>query len=154
MFGSSGSPPKNGEGSSASDGDTPMSDASKPGEEGGGGDKRSGGSPQGRPAGEAAEKKRRSSGVGGKASSLLASAKNSLHFSPNPNSAGFMRGEQNTQTPLQKLGKQDPALSVPQGQHNNSAGEVRTPGAPFLLRHLLLLYVAGGTTPRYPLHKK
>jgi protein phosphatase PTC1 len=31
--------------------------------------------------------------------------------------------EQNTQTPLQKLGKQDPALSVPQGQHNNSAGE-------------------------------
>ena len=131
MFGSSGSPPKDGgpEGSSgASDVDTPMSDASKPGEEGGGGDKRSGnGSPQGRPAGENAgggEKKRRSSGVGGKASSLLASAKNSLHFSPNPNSAGFMRGgEQNTQTPLQKLGKQDPALSVPQGQHNNSAGE-------------------------------
>jgi protein phosphatase PTC1 len=31
--------------------------------------------------------------------------------------------EQTTQTPLQKLGKQDPALSVPQGQHNNSAGE-------------------------------
>ncbi|KAM3071878.1 mgpp2cl-1, protein phosphatase 2C-like protein 1 [Clarireedia jacksonii] len=29
----------------------------------------------------------------------------------------------NAQTPLQKLGKQDPALSVPQGQHNNSAGE-------------------------------
>jgi protein phosphatase PTC1 len=55
---------------------------------------------------------------------LLANAKNSLHFSPNPNSAGFMRSsDQNTQTPLQKLGKQDPALSVPQGQHNNSAGE-------------------------------
>ncbi|KAH8668110.1 phosphatase 2C-like domain-containing protein [Tricladium varicosporioides] len=31
--------------------------------------------------------------------------------------------EQASQTPLQKLGKQDPALSVPQGQHNNSAGE-------------------------------
>jgi len=31
--------------------------------------------------------------------------------------------EQVQQTPLQKLGKQDPALSVPQGQHNNSAGE-------------------------------
>jgi protein phosphatase PTC1 len=29
----------------------------------------------------------------------------------------------NAQTPLQKLGKQDPALAVPQGQHNNSAGE-------------------------------
>ncbi len=26
-------------------------------------------------------------------------------------------------TPLQKLGRQDPALTVPQGQHNNSAGE-------------------------------
>lgn len=31
--------------------------------------------------------------------------------------------EVSNQTPLQKLGKQDPALSVPQGQHNNSAGE-------------------------------
>jgi protein phosphatase PTC1 len=29
----------------------------------------------------------------------------------------------NAQTLLQKLGKQDPALSVPQGQQNNSAGE-------------------------------
>lgn len=70
------------------------------------------------------EKKRRGSGVGGKASSFIASAKNSLHFSPNPNSAGSSKGgDQMNQTPLQKLGKQDPALSVPQGQHNNSAGE-------------------------------
>jgi len=90
------------------------------------GEKRSGNSsPQGRPAGDnGGEKKRRSSGVGGKASSLIASAKNSLHFSQSPNSAGLMRSaEQTIQTPLQKLGKQDPALSVPQGQHNNSAGE-------------------------------
>lgn len=91
-------------------------------------DKRSG-SNQGssRPSPETSgtgEKKRRSSGVGTKASAFLASAKNSLHFSANPNSVGFGKSnEQNMQTPLQKLGRQDPALSVPQGQHNNSAGE-------------------------------
>jgi protein phosphatase PTC1 len=136
MFGSSGSPPKEGStgrgGSpdSASDSTTvntnESSTPSKSPEETGAGDKRSGnGSPQRRPAeGNGAGEKKRSSGVGSKASSLLASAKNSLHFSQNPNSAGFMRGgEQSTQTPLQRLGKQDPALSVPQGQHNNSAGE-------------------------------
>ncbi|KUJ21732.1 protein phosphatase 2C ABI1 [Mollisia scopiformis] len=123
MFGSSGSPPKDGDPTS-----TDNSSASKTIEESSSAEKRSGnGSPQGRQTGEQGgngEKKRRSSGVGTKASSLLASAKNSLHFSPSPNSAGFMRAaETNTQTPLQKLGKQDPALSVPQGQHNNSAGE-------------------------------
>ncbi|KAF4635867.1 hypothetical protein G7Y89_g2234 [Cudoniella acicularis] len=135
MFGSSGSPPKDNSDSEAPDATdsstastNDSSSTSKTTEESGSGEKRSGnGSPQGRPTGDnggTAEKKRRSSGVGGKASSLLASAKNSLHFSPNPNSAGFMRStEQTSQTPLQKLGKQDPALSVPQGQHNNSAGE-------------------------------
>lgn len=66
------------------------------------------------------DKKRRSSGVG----AFLASAKSSLHFSPSPHSVGFNKvSEQNMQTPLQKLGREDPALSVPQGQHNNSAGE-------------------------------
>ena len=139
MFGSSGSPPKEGSsdggGSSDGAGDTSTtvntsesSTTSKSSEDTGAGEKRSGnGSPQGRVAGDngaTGEKKRRSSGVSSKASSLLASAKNSLHFSQSPNSAGFMRGaEQSTQTPLQRLGKQDPALSVPQGQHNNSAGE-------------------------------
>jgi protein phosphatase PTC1 len=139
MFGSSGSPPKEGgpDGGGSSDpageSSTPVnaSDSTTPSkspEDSGTGDKRSGnGSPQGRTAGDngtTGEKKRRSSGVGQKASSFLASAKNSLHFSPSPNSAGFMRGsDQTTQTPLQRLGKQDPALSVPQGQHNNSAGE-------------------------------
>lgn len=94
-------------------------------------EKRSGnGSPPGRaiPGDGSGEKKRRSSGVGSKASSFLASAKNSLHFSQSPNSSGFMSGKSGdavTQTPLQKLGKQDPALAVPQGQHNNSAGESR-----------------------------
>ncbi|TVY50254.1 Protein phosphatase 2C-like protein [Lachnellula cervina] len=135
MFGSSGSPPKESSESQAPDTSALPSSPStsdppsalKSVEEGSG-EKRSGnGSPQGRAAGDnggTIEKKRRSSGVGGKASSLLASAKSSLHFSPNPNSAGFMRSAESTsQTPLQKLGKQDPALSVPQGQHNNSAGE-------------------------------
>ncbi len=134
MFGSSGSPlPKDGgqepvAQDAADPSSSDASNSSKAADETGSGEKRSGnGSPPGRPAGDTGgngEKKRRSSGVGGKASSLLASAKNSLHFSPSPNSAGFMRiTEQNSQTPLQKLGKQDPALSVPQGQHNNSAGE-------------------------------
>jgi protein phosphatase PTC1 len=134
MFGSSGSPPKDG-GPDSGGSSEPLPEAASPidtsvksSEEPGSGEKRSGnGSPQGRTSTDngTGEKKRRSSGVGGKASSLLASAKNSLHFSPSPNSAGFMRGSDpaQNQTPLQKLGKQDPALSVPQGQHNNSAGE-------------------------------
>ena len=137
MFGSSGSPPKDtgpdaGGGAKESPKGTTATSASdaplKSTEGTTTGEKRSGnGSPPGRAAAESGsgEKKRRSSGVGGKASSLLASAKNSLHFSPSPNSAAFRSAEQalSMQTPLQKLGKQDPALSVPQGQHNNSAGE-------------------------------
>ncbi|KAK2612179.1 mgpp2cl-1, protein phosphatase 2C-like protein 1 [Conoideocrella luteorostrata] len=85
------------------------------------GEKRSGnGSPPGRhDTGGSTDKKRRSSGVGSKASSFLASAKNTLNFSQS--SRG--NSDLSAQTPLQKLGKQDPALVVPQGQHNNSAGE-------------------------------
>jgi protein phosphatase PTC1 len=67
------------------------------------------------------DKKRRSSSVSSKASSLLASAKNSLSFSQG--GRGIPTTEMASQSPLQKLGKQDPALAVPQGQHNNSAGE-------------------------------
>ncbi|KAL2760884.1 hypothetical protein ACRALDRAFT_2117453 [Sodiomyces alcalophilus JCM 7366] len=84
-------------------------------------DKRSSGngSPPGRrDAGGSTDKKRRASGVQSRASSLLASAKNSLNFG--------QVGRTNSDSPqsaLQKLGKQDPALAVPQGQHNNSAGE-------------------------------
>ncbi|KAL7789119.1 phosphatase 2C-like domain-containing protein [Trichoderma ceciliae] len=82
------------------------------------GEKRSGnGSPPTRQ--DAGEKKRRSSGVSSKASSLLASARNSLSFSQ----VGRSGSDAGAQTPLQKLGKHDPALAVPQGQHNNSAGE-------------------------------
>jgi protein phosphatase PTC1 len=68
------------------------------------------------------QKKRRSSGVSGKASSLLASAKNTLNFAQVGGRSNSDLASPN-QTPLQKLGKQDPALAVPQGQHNNSAGE-------------------------------
>ncbi|KAI9883099.1 MAG: Chitin synthase, class 7 [Watsoniomyces obsoletus] len=82
-----------------------------------------------------ADKKRRS----GKASALLASARNSLHLpgssSSSPSSSTPLTQATSTtssegaqQTPLQKLGKQDPALAVPQGPHNNSAGE-SLPGA-------------------------
>ncbi|KAI2785251.1 PP2C-domain-containing protein [Daldinia loculata] len=86
------------------------------------GEKRSGnGSPPGRhnPDTGNSEKKRRSSGVGSKASSLIASARNSLNFGQ----AGRTNSDASSQTPLQKLGKQDQSLAVPQGQHNNSAGE-------------------------------
>ncbi|OQO14871.1 hypothetical protein B0A48_00253 [Cryoendolithus antarcticus] len=66
-----------------------------------------------------ADKKRRSSGVG-RARDLFSSAKQSLsNLSGSPES----RGSSTPQTPMQKLGKLDPALSVPQGSFNNSAGE-------------------------------
>ncbi|RKF81888.1 Protein phosphatase 2C-like protein 1 [Golovinomyces cichoracearum] len=57
--------------------------------------------------------------------SLIANAGNSLHLSQNNNSSGLVGKvpEQNPKTPLQKLGEKDTALSVPQGPHNNSAGE-------------------------------
>lgn len=99
----------------------------KPTDSAQGGEKRSGnGSPPGRGSSDVpgSEKKRRSSGVSSKASSLIASAKNTLSFSQ----GGRSNVEANTQTPLQKLGKQDQTLAVPQGQHNNSAGE-SLPGA-------------------------
>lgn len=85
-------------------------------------EKRSGnGSPPTRQdTGGPTDKKRRSSSVSSKASSLLASAKNSLSFSQGSRAPAV---EMTTQSPLQRLGKQDPALAVPQGQHNNSAGE-------------------------------
>ncbi|KAJ1335041.1 protein phosphatase PTC1 [Microdochium nivale] len=91
------------------------------------GEKRSGnGSPPGRGSSDVpgSEKKRRSVGVSSKASSLIASAKNTLNFSQ----TGRSNSDVNAQTPLQKLGKEDQTLAVPQGQHNNSAGE-SLPGA-------------------------
>ena len=70
-------------------------------------------------ASPATEKKRRSSGVG-RARDLFSSAKQSLSsLGSSPDS----RTLDKNQTPMQKLGKTDPALSVPQGSFNNSAGE-------------------------------
>jgi protein phosphatase PTC1 len=72
------------------------------------------------------EKKRRSSGVS-RARDMFSSAKNSLHLSgssPTSNTATPEKAEKSSiQTPIQKLGKTDAALSVPQGSLNNSAGE-------------------------------
>lgn len=124
MFGGGSSPaakePKDSD--AKSDGSkSPSPDAAnKAAEQPASGDKRSGnGSPPGRQdTGGSADKKRRASGVQSKASSLLASAKNTLNFSQVRSSS-----ESTNQSPLQKLGQQDPALAVPQGQHNNSAGE-------------------------------
>lgn len=83
------------------------------------GEKRSG---NGSPPSTSATPKRRSSGVSGKASSLIASAKNTLNFAQGSGRSGSDAGS-TAQTPIQKLGKDDPSLVVPQGQHNNAAGE-------------------------------
>jgi protein phosphatase PTC1 len=75
------------------------------------------------------EKKRRSSGIG-KASSMFASAK--LHLSGSSSGGTGEPIHQHAQTPMQKLGKTDPALNVPQGSNNNSAGEsLPTPRSTF-----------------------
>ena len=69
------------------------------------------------------EKKRRSSGVA-KASAFLSSAKNHL-ISGSPDKTSIDSPLVPQATAIQKLGKTDPALSVPQGSLNNSAGESR-----------------------------
>ena len=68
------------------------------------------------------EKKRRSSGMA-KAGALLSSAKQSLHLSNTTSSNTHDNGRSSHPTAMQKLGANDPALSVPQGSLNNSAGE-------------------------------
>ncbi|KAF2654640.1 protein phosphatase 2C isoform beta [Lophiostoma macrostomum CBS 122681] len=54
---------------------------------------------------------------------MFSSAKQSLHLHGSSPTSGTANSEKPAQTPLQKLGKVDPALSVPQGSLNNSAGE-------------------------------
>lgn len=66
-------------------------------------------------------KRRRSSTVA-KAANFFSNAKNSLSLSNSRESPGG-NGLQFPSNPLQKLGRMDPALSVPQGSFNNSAGE-------------------------------
>ncbi|KAI9928128.1 hypothetical protein ASPWEDRAFT_50597 [Aspergillus wentii DTO 134E9] len=67
------------------------------------------------------DKRRRSSTVT-KAATFFSNAKNSLSGN-SPREAPSNNGFQGPQTALQKLGRMDPALSVPQGSLNNSAGE-------------------------------
>ncbi|KAJ4304241.1 mgpp2cl-1, protein phosphatase 2C-like protein 1 [Collariella sp. IMI 366227] len=71
------------------------------------------------------QKKRRSSGVSGKASNLIQRVGQSLFLQISPGNSDNDPGADSkpSQTPLQKLGKQDQTLAVPQGQHNNAAGE-------------------------------
>ncbi|KAL2181461.1 phosphatase 2C-like domain-containing protein [Thermothelomyces heterothallicus CBS 202.75] len=89
------------------------------------GEKRSGNGSAANAGSSAEQKKRRSSGVSGKASSLIAHAKHTLftQVGSRANSDQAADSKSSDQTPLQKLGKQDQALAVPQGQHNNAAGE-------------------------------
>ncbi|KAK7530696.1 protein phosphatase-like protein 2C [Phyllosticta citribraziliensis] len=74
---------------------------------------------------QGSDKKRRSSGVS-RARDMFNSAKQTLHLqSSSPTSSS---SEKSPQTPIQRLSKTDPALSVPQGSQNNSAGD-SLPGA-------------------------
>ncbi|KAE8340398.1 hypothetical protein BDV24DRAFT_62174 [Aspergillus arachidicola] len=79
----------------------------------------------------AGEKKRRSSTVT-KAATFFTNAKNSLSLSSSPReSSSFNYTVRSPQT-LQSLGSMDPALSVPQGSLNNSAGDsLPTPRSSF-----------------------
>lgn len=63
------------------------------------------------------KRSRRTSGIA-KAKEMFSGAKNALSSSPTR-----AYSEKPNQTPIQKLGKTDPALSVPQGSLNNAAGE-------------------------------
>ncbi|KAF2203277.1 protein phosphatase 2C isoform beta [Delitschia confertaspora ATCC 74209] len=54
---------------------------------------------------------------------MFSSAKQSLHLHGSSPASSTANAEKTTQTPIQKLAKSDPALTVPQGSLNNSAGE-------------------------------
>lgn len=64
------------------------------------------------------KRSRRSSGMA-KARDMFSGARNYLNSSPTRTT----QDGKGNQTPIQKLGKTDPALSVPQGSLNNAAGE-------------------------------
>lgn len=67
------------------------------------------------------ERKRRGSGI----AKAFSTAKNSLHIHGSSNSNQQDSALIPQRTAMQKLGATDPALSVPQGSLNNSAGESR-----------------------------
>ncbi|KAH8425236.1 type 2C protein phosphatase PTC1 [Aspergillus melleus] len=70
----------------------------------------------------AAEKKRRSSTVT-KAATFFSNAKNSLSLSSSPRESSLANYNPRPASTLQSAGNMDPALNVPQGSLNNSAGE-------------------------------
>lgn len=72
--------------------------------------------------GAAGEKKRRSSTVT-KAASFFSNAKNSFNLNGSRENHSFSTSPYISESPLEKLGRMDPALTVPQGSFNNSAGE-------------------------------
>ena len=78
-----------------------------------------------RKSSEEIQDKKRKGSAASKATAFLANAKHSLHLSHGSTSstASTESGSPIAQSAIQKLGKNDPALSVPQGSHNNSAGE-------------------------------
>lgn len=65
------------------------------------------------------KRSRRTSGIG-KARDMFSSAKNSIMSGGSPTRTSMDKAPQ---TPIQKLGRTDPALNVPQGSFNNAAGE-------------------------------
>ncbi|SPO03041.1 uncharacterized protein DNG_05722 [Cephalotrichum gorgonifer] len=104
---------------------SPPAASSKGAEPIAGGEKRSGngGLPTRQDTGGSSDKKRRSSSINSKASSLLASAKNSLSFSQGSSGKDSI-AEEGTQTSRSaKSTKQDSAASAMGASHNNSAGE-------------------------------
>ncbi|KAL5363382.1 phosphatase 2C-like domain-containing protein [Aspergillus floccosus] len=77
------------------------------------------------------EKKRRSSTVT-KAATFFTNAKHSLSLSSSPREASSVNFAVRPSPTLQSLGSMDPALTVPQGSFNNSAGEsLPTPRSSF-----------------------
>lgn len=70
------------------------------------------------------DKKRRSSTVT-KAASFFSNARSSLSLNSNSGNGNLssIGTSPQSESPLHRLGKMDPALSVPQGSFNNSAGE-------------------------------
>lgn len=86
-------------------------------------EKRSGSqsSPTDRKNSDAGERKVRRSSTA-RARDMYNSAKQSLHLTGSAPTSGTANVDK-TETPIQKLGKVDPALSVQQGSQNNSAGD-------------------------------
>lgn len=72
---------------------------------------------------EAIPASKRKNSTASRARDMFSSAKQSFHLHGSSPTSGTGGVEKTTQTPMQKLGKADPALSVPQGSLNNSAGE-------------------------------